>query len=150
MLADNCTDGTALVARAAGATVYEWHNTVRVGKGYALQDLLVHIGQDFPQGFDGYFVFDADNILAPDYVERMNETFSAGHHIITSYRNSKNYGDNWISAGYALWFLRETRYPNHARFLLGTSCAVSGTGFLFSHAVLEEVGPWPPFAHRGT
>ena len=143
VLADNCTDDTALVARAAGATVYERHNTVRVGKGYALQDLLVHIGQDFPQGFDGYFVFDADNILAPDYVERMNETFSAGHHIITSYRNSKNYGDNWISAGYALWFLRESRYLNHARFLLGTSCAVSGTGFLFSHAVLEEVGPWP-------
>lgn len=52
-------------------------------------------------------------------------------------------GDNWISAGYALWFLRESRYLNHARSLLGTSCAVSGTGFLFSRAVLEETGPWP-------
>jgi len=99
--------------------------------------------RDYPEGFDGYFVFDADNILAPDYIERMNETFSAGHHIITSYRNSKNYGDNWISAGYALWFLRESRYLNHARHLLGTSCAVSGTGFLFSRQVLQEIGPWP-------
>ncbi|MDO4811470.1 MAG: glycosyltransferase family 2 protein [Eubacteriales bacterium] len=143
VLADNCTDDTALIARAAGATVYERQSTTRVGKGYALQDLLVHIAQDYPQGFDGYFVFDADNILAPDYIERMNETFSQGHQIITSYRNSKNYGDNWISAGYALWFLRESRYLNHARFLLGTSCAVSGTGFLFSRAVLEDMGPWP-------
>lgn len=73
----------------------------------------------------------------------MNRTFSQGYDIVTSYRNSKNYGDNWISAGYALWFLRESRYLNHARSLLGTSCAVSGTGFLFSRAVLEETGPWP-------
>ena len=36
----------------------------------------------------------------------MNESFSAGNEIVTSYRNSKNFGDNWISAGYALWFLR--------------------------------------------
>lgn len=118
-------------------------NNVQVGKGYALQTLLGHLEQDYPAGFDGYFVFDADNILDPDYIAAMNRTFSQGHDIVTSYRNSKNYGDNWISAGYALWFLRESRYLNHARSLLGTSCAVSGTGFLFSRAVLEETGPWP-------
>ena len=143
VLADNCTDNTAQIARDAGATVYERFNKEKVGKGYALQTLLRYLGQDYPDGFDGYFVFDADNILAPDYIERMNETFSDGHQIITSYRNSKNYGDNWISAGYALWFLRESRYLNHPRFLLNTSCAVSGTGFFFSHAVLQEIGLWP-------
>ena len=140
VLADNCTDDTAMVARVAGAHVYERFNQVQVGKGYALQELLEHLEQDYPRGFDGYFVFDADNILAPNYVEAMNRTFSDGHEIVTSFRNSKNYGDNWISAGYALWFLRESRYLNHARFLLGTSCAVSGTGFLFSRQVLEETG----------
>ena len=143
VLADNCTDETALIARCAGAVCYERFNTEQVGKGYALQTLLHYLDRDYPEGFDGYFVFDADNILAPDYIERMNETFCTGHDIVTSYRNSKNYGDNWISAGYALWFLRESRYLNHARHLLGTSCAVSGTGFLFSRKVLQEIGPWP-------
>ncbi|MBQ0037244.1 MAG: glycosyltransferase family 2 protein [Clostridiales bacterium] len=143
VLADNCTDNTAATAENCGAVVYERHDSERIGKGYALQALILHLEQDYPAGFDGYFVFDADNILSPDYIEQMNRTFSDGHDIITSYRNSKNYGDNWISAGYALWFLRESRYLNQARFLLGTSCAVSGTGFLFSRKILREMGPWP-------
>ena len=142
VLADNCTDDTAMVARVAGAHVYERFNQVRVGKGYALQELLEHLEQDYPRGFDGYFVFDADNILAPNYVEAMNRTFSDGHEIVTSFRNSKNYGDNWISAGYALWFLREAQYLNNARMRHGSSCAVSGTGFLFSDGVLEACGGW--------
>lgn len=87
-------------------------------------------------------MFDADNILSPDYLERMNESFSAGNEIVTSYRNSKNFGDNWISAGYALWFLRESRYLNGARNRLGSSAAVGGTGFLFSQRILDESHGW--------
>lgn len=143
VLADNCTDNTADIARSYGATVYERFNKEKVGKGYALEALMEHIREDYPQGFDGYLVFDADNILSPDYIEQMNRTFSDGHDIVTSYRNSKNFGDNWISAGYALWYLRESRYLNHARYKLRSSCAVGGTGFLFSRAVADELGGWP-------
>ena len=140
--ADNCTDRTAAIARTHGAVVYERFNQLNVGKGYALDFLLQHIGADYPAGFDGYFVFDADNLLVPDYIERMNEMFSNGHEIVTSYRNSKNFGDNWISAGYALWFLRESRYLNGARTRLGSSAAVGGTGFLFSQRILDESHGW--------
>lgn len=143
VMADNCTDDTANIARNAGAIVYERFDKDLVGKGYALNLLLQKISCDFPKGFDGYFVFDADNLLSEDYIEKMNYVFSDGYDIVTSYRNSKNYGDNWISAGYALWFLRESKYLNRARMLLGTSCAVSGTGFVFSRKILEEQGDWP-------
>lgn len=143
VIADNCTDKTAKVARAHGAIVYERFNDKLVGKGYALEYLLDRIGEEYGDVFDAYMVFDADNLLSEDYISRMNETFSDGYRIITSYRNSKNYGDNWISAGYALWFLREAKYLNNARYLLGTSCAVSGTGFMFSREILKSCGGWP-------
>ena len=143
VMADNCTDNTASAARNAGATVYKRNNPNLVGKGYALEALFKNIERDYPRNyFDGFFVFDADNVLDKNYIAEMNRTFSDGNDIITSYRDSKNYGDNWISAGYALWFLRESRYLNHARMLLRTSCAVSGTGFFFSRRILEKNGGW--------
>ncbi|MBR0135919.1 MAG: glycosyltransferase [Clostridia bacterium] len=143
VLADNCTDDTAGLCRSMGAVVYERQNKELVGKGYALDTLIKHIQEDYPEGFDAYFVFDADIILSKTYIERMDAKFAEGYEILTSYRNSKNYGDNWISAGYALWFLRESRYLNHSRDLLDFSCAVSGTGFMFSRKIAEEINGWP-------
>lgn len=144
VVADNCTDRTAQVARREGAVVYERFNNIQVGKGYALEYLLNRIKMDYGW-FDGYFVFDADNVLDENYIAEMNKTFSDGYRIITSYRNSKNYGDNWISAGYGLWFLREAKYLNYSRMLLGSTCAVSGTGFLFSQSVIRKTGGWKFF-----
>ena len=144
VVADNCTDSTARVARDAGAVVYERFNKLRVGKGYALDFLLDQIKEQYgSEWFDGYFVFDADNLLQRDYISRMNEVFDQGCAIVTSYRNSKNYGDNWISAGYALWFLRDAAFLNAPRAQLGISCVVAGTGFLFSGEIMRRCGGWP-------
>lgn len=143
VIADNCTDDTAEAARAGGAVVFERQDKVRVGKGYALNALLSEINARYsPDSFDGYMVFDADNLLAPDFISAMNRTFSDGYHIITSYRNSKNYGDNWISAGYGLCFLRDSCFLNHPRMLIGSSASVAGTGFCFAREVLEAAGGW--------
>ena len=144
VVADNCTDDTAGAARRAGATVYERFDTVNKGKGYALGYLLHELKADIGEsGYDGFFVFDADNIIDPNFVNEMNKVFDTGdYQALTSYRNSKNFADNWISAGYGLWFMREARFLNFPRMLIGTNCAISGTGFLISADVLREEGGW--------
>lgn len=146
VVADNCTDSTAEISRNSGAIVYERFNTEKRGKGYALDHLLGKIfgkhGRDY---YDGFFVFDADNLLDKHYITQMDRCFSEGHRVITSYRNSKNYSSNWISAGYALWFIREARFLNNPRFLLNTSCAISGTGFLIHKDIIKQQRGWKHF-----
>lgn len=139
VVADNCTDKTAEISRNAGAVVYERFDLDHIGKGYALDFLLDNLNRDYPKdAFDAFFVFDADNILMPNYITEMNKTYSDGYKAFTSYRNSKNYGDNWISAGYSLWFIREARYLNNSRMILGASCAISGTGFMIDRSLLVD------------
>lgn len=143
VIADNCTDDTAQVARDAGAIVYERFNKKLIGKGYALDWLFKIIAKDYADdGYEAYIIFDADNILDVNYVKEMNNVFDNGYDVLTSYRNSKNYDSNWISSAYSLWFLREAKFLNNARMQLGTSCAISGTGFLVSAKVIEKNDGW--------
>lgn len=141
VVADNCTDNTAEVARNAGARVFERFNRQRVGKGYALDYAFKNIISS-SESYDGYFVFDADNLLDENYISEMNKVFDNGYKIVTSYRNSKNYDTNWLSAGYSLWFLREAKYLNNARMILNTGCAISGTGFMLSDEIVRRNNGW--------
>ena len=143
VVADNCTDDTAEVARRHGATAFVRFNQYKVGKGYALNFAFKQIedscGIDY---YEGYLVFDADNVLDEHYVREINTVFDNDYRVVTSYRNSKNLGYNWISAGYGLWFLRESKYLNGARMICKTSCAISGTGFLVSSEIIKNDGGW--------
>ncbi len=141
VVADNCTDDTAQVAREAGAYVFERFNRQYVGKGYALDYAFKSIINS-DEKYDGYFIFDADNLLDENYIAEMNKVFDNGYKIVTSYRNSKNYDTNWLSAGYSLWFLREARYLNNSRMILNTGCAISGTGFMVSDEIIRKNNGW--------
>ena len=139
VIADNCSDATAQVARRHGAVVYERHDDKMIGKGHALCALLRHIADDYPDTqYDGFFVFDADNLIEKNYISEMNRVFSEGHKVITSYRNTKNYGYNWITGGYGLYFARESAQMNSSREYIGSSCFVSGTGYLFASSLLKN------------
>ncbi|KAA8829252.1 MULTISPECIES: glycosyltransferase family 2 protein [Bifidobacterium] len=143
MVADNCTDGTAALARSKGCHVVERFDQTQIGKGFALTFLLnTMIDSGATKQYDAYFVFDADNLLDKDYFTQMNNAFQSGFRILTSYRNSVNFDDNWVSSGSALWFVRESRFLNNSRMVFGSSCHVGGTGFMFSREVMERNEGW--------
>ena len=143
LVADNCTDDTADVARSLGCHVIERFNQEQIGKGYALTYLLDRMqSTGEAQRYDAFFVFDADNRLDPHYIAEMNKAFQSGFRILTSYRNSVNLSDNWVSSGSALWFIRESRFLNSSRMRLGTSCHVGGTGFMFSREIMNRNKGW--------
>lgn len=78
VVAGNCTDCTAEIAHAHGARVFERHDRSRVGKGFALSYLLRRIKREY----DGYIIFDADNVVDRNYFREINKTFSAGYNIV--------------------------------------------------------------------
>lgn len=142
VVADNCTDRTAEVAAKHGARVCVRFNNTQVGKGYALQYLLQQLDRS---EFDAFLIFDADNLLRPDYIRSINRVCCDGYDAFCGYRNSKNFGSNWLSACHGLLFLHESTHMNRSRMLLGTNCAVSGTGFGFTRPLLERMGGWNYF-----
>lgn len=142
VVADACTDNTAAEAREAGAIVYERNDLSRKGKSWVMDYGFDRILKEYPDRYEGFFIFDADNLLARDYVSIMNDAFDQGYLALTSYRNSKNFGSSWISSAYATWFIREARYLNNARMICGTSCAVSGSGYLVSSKIIEGMRGW--------
>ncbi len=142
VVADSCTDRTAEVAREAGAIVYERHDLARKGKSWVMDFGFARILSEYPGVHEGFFIFDADNLVSPDYTTIMNEAFDQGYMAVTGYRNSKNFGSSWVSAAYATAYLREARFLNNARMICGTSCAVSGSGYLVSAKIIEAMRGW--------
>lgn len=141
VIAHNCTDKTAEIARAHGATVYEYNNDAECTMGYAFRYLFKMIKRDYGiDTFDGFFLFNADNVLDVNYFAKMNDAFVARGQktVITSFRNSKNFGENLISACYGLYFVYGCRFESRGRTALGCSTRVQGTGYVIPARIVEN------------
>ncbi len=139
VVADNCSDRTCEIAEKRGAICYERTDSERRTKGFALQYLVKCIDRDYGiDSYEGYFLFDADNLLKSDFISRMNDSFDAGEKIVTSYRNTKNFNDNWIAASYGIHWLRTARNEHRARSVFRLATRIQGTGFLFSWELIKD------------
>ncbi len=145
VIAHNCTDKTAEISRSLGATVYEYNNPSENTMGYAFRYLFDRIEEDYgTQNYDGFFLFNADNILSKNYFEKMNDAFDAGgcENVITSFRNSKNFGSNMISGLYGIYFMTGCRLESRGRTVCGCSTRVQGTGYVISSKLVEHGWPY--------
>ncbi len=139
VIADNCTDKTAEIARNAGAIVYERFDAEHKTKGHALQWFLdKKIKEDAP--YDAFCVFDADNIADENFIKAMNKKLCQGEDVVQGYRDIKNPTDSWISAGYAIFYWTMNRFYHLARYNLGLSPLINGTGFMVKFDVIKPTG----------
>ena len=139
VIADNCTDNTARVAREAGAIVYERFDNTKKTKGYALDWFLQQKIQE-DADYDAVCIFDADNIVDKNFIKNMNKKLCQGEEVVQGYRDIKNPTDNWITAGYALFYWTMHRMYHLARYNIGLSPLLNGTGFMVKFDVVKPNG----------
>lgn len=139
VIADNCTDKTAEVAESAGAIVYKRFDEAHKTKGYALNWFLKQkIEED--ADYDAFCIFDADNIVDKNFLNVMNKKLCQGEEVVQGYKDIKNPSDTWISAGYAIFYWTMHRFYHLARYNIGLSPLMNGTGFMVKFDIVKPHG----------
>lgn len=141
VIADNCTDNTVKIAKEAGAIVLERHeeDPAKQTKGAAMQWFLKQKIEENAD-YDAFFVFDADNIVDVNFTKAMNKKLCQGEEVVQGYRDIKNPADSWVSAGYAIFYWTMHRFYHLARYNLGLSALLNGTGFMVKFDVIKPTG----------
>ncbi len=134
---NNCTDRTEDVAREAGATIIHCDVPVKQ-KGDALEDTFKKLVKR--EDIDAFVVFDADNLVHPDFLARMNDALCEGVEVAQCFRDAKNMGDNWLTGSYTLFYFIQNFFFNRARMNYSGSAAINGTGFMVRKSVLQKYG----------
>ena len=139
VIADNCTDRTAEIAKEAGAKVLKRFDEAHKTKGYALNWFLKQKIEENAD-YDAFCVFDADNIVDKNFLKNMNKKLCQGEEIVQGYRDIKNPTDSWITGGYAIFYWMMNRFYHLARYNLGLSPLINGTGFMVKFDVVKPNG----------
>ncbi len=145
IVADNCTDRTADVARQMGAKVIETHKrteTSPTGKPIALKKALKIIG-DYENKYDLLMIFDADNLIDPNMFLEVNSQYidKDKPEMIQCYLGSKN-KKGLVAWFYYTCFTTSNRFSQLARTRRGLNCGIGGTGYAIDTRYLHERGGW--------
>ena len=138
VLPNNCSDGTEKAALQAGARILHCTSPVRC-KGDVLHDAIAWLQE---KDYDAFCVFDADNLVHPDFLARMNDAMLAGARIAKGRLQVKNPRDSWVTGCYALYFALNDTLFSRSRANLGLSAKLVGTGLAVRRDVLERLGGW--------
>lgn len=139
VVADNCTDETAAVARASGAVVFERCDPGHGGKGRALDWLLSRVWAT-GESFDAILVFDADNLVSPGFLQTMDGHLQRGDLVIQAYLGTKNPDDSWVTRAICIEYVYVNRFFQRARHTLGLGTALGGTGMCIAVPLLRQLG----------
>ena len=143
VIADNCTDSTAVLARAAGAEVLERHDTERRGKGYALA-FAFQASQAHGWAY-AVVVVDADTEVSPNLLEAFATRIENGAAVIQAHYRVLNSQASWRTRLMAIAMASFHRVRSRARERLRLSCGIRGNGWCITHRLLRQA-PYRAFS----
>jgi 1,2-diacylglycerol 3-beta-glucosyltransferase len=139
VIADNCSDETAVRAQAAGATVLERHNLSQRGKGYAL---ALGYSTSLAEGFaKAIVVVDADTSVSSNMLSAFSARFHAGADAVQAEHGVRNATDSWRTRLMVIAYALYHTLRSLARERLGLSCGLRGNGMAFTAELLRKVPP---------
>lgn len=142
VIADNCEDSTALIARKAGAKVFERTDVDNRGKGQALDWFFKNYKKEYFK-FDAVAIVDADTFLHPDFLSEISSSLSHPEvKVVQGYYGVSNPGENWRTAllSAALNIFHHLRPAGRNK--IGGTAGLKGNGMAFRSEILKKYG-WP-------
>lgn len=136
VVADNCADATAQLARAANARVLVRSDAVRRGKGFALKYAFQIL---LDEGFDAVFIVDADSVVDTNLLQEVVRLFRAGADGVQVRYLVINPEDSLRTRLMSVAFMAFNVLRARGRERIGLSVGIFGNGFGLSKATLEAV-----------
>jgi cellulose synthase/poly-beta-1,6-N-acetylglucosamine synthase-like glycosyltransferase len=137
VVADNCADATALIARNLGAHVLERWDPLRRGKGYALALAFqesIHFGWA-----RAVVVVDADSKVSANLLDAIATRLESGSDAVQVHHGVLNAQDSWRTRLMTIAFTCFHRLRSRARERLHLSCGIRGNGWCVTHKLLSEI-----------
>ncbi len=141
VVADNCTDATAAIARGAGVNVFERFDDASRGKGQALRWLMQCVPLD---EYDAALIVDADSVVSANALEAADEALFQGYELAQLYDSVLNRDESPATALRALSFDLHNRVRTMGQEVLGASVGLMGNGMIISTRLLRD-GLWDSF-----
>jgi hypothetical protein len=138
VVADNCQDETASVARAAGARVLTRTDPTRRGKGHALGWAFARLQEE--RAHDAFVILDADTRPAPDFLTHLDASLRRGAGVLQARCTVANVDESWRTALMTADMALVYHLRPAGRQALGASAEVQGP-VAITPAVLAEL-PW--------
>ena len=137
VIINNCTDNTLELAKKSGASIIECNTSIKC-KGDALKYAFKELKHD--NKIDAYVIFDADNVVHPDFLKNMNYSINSGFKAAQGNRETKNLGKNWLTSSYAIYFYLQNFMFSRSRRNIKHSTIINGTGFMVTKELINTIG----------
>lgn len=137
VIPNNCTDDTEEISKRHGAKILDCTVPTRT-KGEVLKFAFDKLKPK--QDIDAYIVFDADNVVHPEFLNKMNLALNSGYRVAQCFRDAKNPSDSWLSGSYMLFYYIQNVFFNHARMTFNGSSSINGTGFMIKKEYIDKNG----------